>query len=179
MAQAPAAMGIGPREIAPIRFGTIVFLASELVFFGGVFAAYFTLPSAAHPRAPRPFELPLRGRPARGSCRASRVAQPMDRGHGPPRPGLPGPPTARLGPGRLLGLVQRLRHDGLRDDRLPRAARDRRGPADARDPWTHDPGGISGRNHRWARGGGVLLALRRRRVGRPLRDDLPPSVSPR
>ena len=45
MAQAPAAIGTGPREIAPIRFGTIVFLASELVFFGGLFAAYFTLRS--------------------------------------------------------------------------------------------------------------------------------------
>jgi cytochrome c oxidase subunit 3 len=45
MVQAPAAIGAAPREIAPIRFGTIVFLASELVFFGGLFAAYFTLRS--------------------------------------------------------------------------------------------------------------------------------------
>ena len=57
MAQAPAAFGIGPREIAPIRFGTIVFLASELVFFGGLFAAYFTLRSQTTPWAPSGVEL--------------------------------------------------------------------------------------------------------------------------
>src|SRR4029453_14241240 len=59
MAQAPAAMGIGPREIAPIRFGTIVFLASELVFFGGLFAAYFTLRSETTPRPPAGGELEM------------------------------------------------------------------------------------------------------------------------
>jgi cytochrome c oxidase subunit 3 len=52
MAQAPAAMGAAPREIAPLRFGTIVFLASELVFFGGLFAAYFTLRSETSPWPP-------------------------------------------------------------------------------------------------------------------------------
>lgn len=57
MAQAPAAIGAGPREIAPIRFGTIVFLASELVFFGGLFAAYFTLRSQTTPWPPSGVEL--------------------------------------------------------------------------------------------------------------------------
>jgi cytochrome c oxidase subunit III len=57
MAQAPAAIGTGPREIAPIRFGTIVFLASELVFFGGLFAAYFTLRSQTTPWPPSGVEL--------------------------------------------------------------------------------------------------------------------------
>jgi cytochrome c oxidase subunit 3 len=57
MAQAPAAIGTGPREIAPIRFGTIVFLASELVFFGGLFAAYFTLRSQTNPWPPSGVEL--------------------------------------------------------------------------------------------------------------------------
>jgi len=57
MAQAPAAIGSGPREIAPIRFGTIVFLASELVFFGGLFAAYFTLRSQTNPWPPSSVEL--------------------------------------------------------------------------------------------------------------------------
>ncbi|HEY3024198.1 MAG TPA: cytochrome c oxidase subunit 3 [Actinomycetota bacterium] len=57
MAQAPAAIGSGPREIAPIRFGAIVFLASELVFFGGLFAAYFTLRSQTNPWPPSRVEL--------------------------------------------------------------------------------------------------------------------------
>ena len=57
MAQASAAIGTGPREIAPIRFGTIVFLASELVFFGGLFAAYFTLRSQTNPWPPSGVEL--------------------------------------------------------------------------------------------------------------------------
>jgi cytochrome c oxidase subunit III len=57
MAQAPAAIGTGPREIAPIRFGTVVFLASELVFFGGLFAAYFTLRSQTTPWPPSGVEL--------------------------------------------------------------------------------------------------------------------------
>jgi cytochrome c oxidase subunit 3 len=57
MAQAPAAIGSGPREIAPIRFGTIVFLASELVFFGGLFAAYFTLRSQTTTWPPSGVEL--------------------------------------------------------------------------------------------------------------------------
>ncbi len=45
MAQAQTTMGAGHQEISPIRFGTIVFLASELLLFGGLFAAYFTLRS--------------------------------------------------------------------------------------------------------------------------------------
>jgi len=57
MAQAPAASATAPREIAPIRFGTIVFLASELVFFGGLFAAYFTLRSQTSPWPPSGVEL--------------------------------------------------------------------------------------------------------------------------
>jgi cytochrome c oxidase subunit 3 len=57
MVQAPAAIGAAPREIAPIRFGTIVFLASELVFFGGLFAAYFTLRSETNPWPPAGVEL--------------------------------------------------------------------------------------------------------------------------
>jgi len=57
MAQAPAAIATAPREIAPIRFATIVFLASELVFFGGLFAAYFTLRSQTSPWPPSGVEL--------------------------------------------------------------------------------------------------------------------------
>jgi cytochrome c oxidase subunit III len=57
MAQAPAAIGTGAREVAPIRFGTIIFLASEVVFFGGLFAAYFTLRSETSPWPPSGVEL--------------------------------------------------------------------------------------------------------------------------
>jgi cytochrome c oxidase subunit III len=40
-----------------LRFGTILFLASELLFFGGLFAAYFTLRSETTPWPPRGVEL--------------------------------------------------------------------------------------------------------------------------
>jgi len=42
-----------PRRPDPILFGTVAFLSSELMFFGGLFAAYFTLRavSAAWPPA--------------------------------------------------------------------------------------------------------------------------------
>ena len=63
MVQAPAIVGAGPGEIAPIRFGTIVFLASELVFFGGLFAAYFTLRSETTPWPPGGVDLDV-ARPA-------------------------------------------------------------------------------------------------------------------
>jgi cytochrome c oxidase subunit 3 len=41
----PAAAGSAHRrrEVSPILFGTVLFLASELLFFGALFAAYFTL----------------------------------------------------------------------------------------------------------------------------------------
>jgi cytochrome c oxidase subunit III len=41
----PASAGSVPRrrEVSPILFGTILFLASEMLFFGGLFAAYLTL----------------------------------------------------------------------------------------------------------------------------------------
>jgi heme/copper-type cytochrome/quinol oxidase subunit 3 len=35
------------RRIPPILFGTVVFLASELLLFGGLFAAYFALRARA------------------------------------------------------------------------------------------------------------------------------------
>jgi cytochrome c oxidase subunit 3 len=57
MVHAPAATGTAPREIAPIRFGAIVFLASELLLFGGLFAAYFTLRSETDPWPPSGVEL--------------------------------------------------------------------------------------------------------------------------
>jgi cytochrome c oxidase subunit III len=57
MVQAPATVGTAPREIAPIRFGAVVFLASELLLFGGLFAAYFTLRSETDPWPPSGVEL--------------------------------------------------------------------------------------------------------------------------
>lgn len=38
---------------APILFGTILFLASELLFFGGLFGAYFALRAETSPWPPR------------------------------------------------------------------------------------------------------------------------------
>jgi cytochrome c oxidase subunit III len=47
---------VGPiarrREVSPILFGTVLFLASELLFFGGLFAAYFTLRARTSPWPP-------------------------------------------------------------------------------------------------------------------------------
>ena len=37
---------------SPVRFGTILFLASELLFFGGLFAAYFALRAQTSPWPP-------------------------------------------------------------------------------------------------------------------------------
>jgi cytochrome c oxidase subunit 3 len=47
----------GALEPSPLRFGTIVFLASELLFFGGLFAAYFTLRGETSPWPPAGVEL--------------------------------------------------------------------------------------------------------------------------
>jgi cytochrome c oxidase subunit 3 len=44
-------------ELSPLRFGTILFLASELLFFGGLFAAYFALRSETSPWPPAEVEL--------------------------------------------------------------------------------------------------------------------------
>ncbi|MFN8234344.1 MAG: heme-copper oxidase subunit III [Actinomycetota bacterium] len=46
-------------EPSPLRFGTILFLASELLFFGGLFAAYFTLRAGTTPWPPPDVELGL------------------------------------------------------------------------------------------------------------------------
>jgi cytochrome c oxidase subunit 3 len=45
--------------LPPIRFGAIVFLASELLFFGGLFATYFTLRAQTSPWPPAGVELDL------------------------------------------------------------------------------------------------------------------------
>ena len=42
---------------SPVRFGTILFLASELLFFGGLFAAYFALRAQTSPWPPAGVEL--------------------------------------------------------------------------------------------------------------------------
>ena len=42
---------------SPILFGTILFLASELLFFGGLFGAYFALRAATSPWPPEGVEL--------------------------------------------------------------------------------------------------------------------------
>jgi cytochrome c oxidase subunit 3 len=43
MAQVSLPADDGPERTTTILFGTILFLASELLFFGGLFAAYFSL----------------------------------------------------------------------------------------------------------------------------------------
>ena len=47
------------QRITPLRFGTILFLASELMFFAGLFAAYFSLRAINDPWPPADVELDL------------------------------------------------------------------------------------------------------------------------
>ena len=47
------------RRIPPLLFGTVLFLASELLFFGGLFAAYFSLRAQTDPWPPADVELDL------------------------------------------------------------------------------------------------------------------------
>jgi len=59
MAVAPASAEAMERRVPPILFGTILFLASELLFFGGLFAAYFALRAQTSPWPPAGVELDL------------------------------------------------------------------------------------------------------------------------
>jgi cytochrome c oxidase subunit 3 len=45
------------RVVSPVLFGTVLFLASESLFFGGLFAAYFALRSITDPWPPAGTEL--------------------------------------------------------------------------------------------------------------------------
>ena len=47
------------RRIPPLLFGTVLFLASELLFFGSLFAAYFALRAQTDPWPPEGVELDL------------------------------------------------------------------------------------------------------------------------
>ena len=56
---APTSAEAMQRRLPPILFGTILFLASELLFFGGLFAAYFALRAQTSPWPPAGIELDL------------------------------------------------------------------------------------------------------------------------
>jgi cytochrome c oxidase subunit 3 len=56
MRTAVAEPGAG-RRVSPLRLGTLIFLASDLMLFAGLFAAYFTLRSQTHPWPPEGIEL--------------------------------------------------------------------------------------------------------------------------
>jgi cytochrome c oxidase subunit 3 len=45
------------RRTPPILFGTVLFLASEVLFFGGLFGAYFALRASTNPWPPEGVEL--------------------------------------------------------------------------------------------------------------------------
>lgn len=45
------------RGVSPLRLGTLIFLASDLMLFAGLFAAYFTLRAQTHPWPPADVEL--------------------------------------------------------------------------------------------------------------------------
>jgi cytochrome c oxidase subunit III len=48
---------VAPTRPSPLRVGTVVWLASELMFFAGLFAAYFGLRALDHPWPPSGVEL--------------------------------------------------------------------------------------------------------------------------
>jgi len=57
MAQVSLPADHGSERTSTILFGTILFLASELMFFGGLFAAYFSLRAETNPWPPPDVEL--------------------------------------------------------------------------------------------------------------------------
>jgi cytochrome c oxidase subunit III len=57
MAQVSLPADDGSERVSTILFGTILFLASELMFFGGLFAAYFSLRAETNPWPPPDVEL--------------------------------------------------------------------------------------------------------------------------
>jgi cytochrome c oxidase subunit 3 len=59
MVNASATAQPGARRASPVLFGTILFLASELLLFGGLFAAYFGLRSETDPWPPADVHLDL------------------------------------------------------------------------------------------------------------------------
>ena len=59
MATVPAAAATAERRIPPLLFGTVLFLVSELIFFGSLFAAYFALRAQTDRWPPEGVELEL------------------------------------------------------------------------------------------------------------------------
>jgi len=59
MAERAVALEGSRQRITPLRFGTILFLASELMFFAGLFAAYFSLRAINDPWPPGGIELDM------------------------------------------------------------------------------------------------------------------------
>ncbi|MEX0990127.1 MAG: heme-copper oxidase subunit III [Actinomycetota bacterium] len=59
MAERAVALEGSRQRVTPLRFGTILFLASELMFFAGLFAAYFSLRAISDPWPPEAVELDL------------------------------------------------------------------------------------------------------------------------
>jgi cytochrome c oxidase subunit 3 len=57
MAQVSVSVEGERRGAPPVLFGTILFLASELLFFGGLFAAYYALRAETSPWPPNGVEL--------------------------------------------------------------------------------------------------------------------------
>jgi cytochrome c oxidase subunit III len=57
MAQVSLPANERPARTSTILFGTILFLASELLFFGGLFAAYYSLRAETEPWPPSDVEL--------------------------------------------------------------------------------------------------------------------------
>jgi cytochrome c oxidase subunit 3 len=59
VATVPEAAATPERRISPLLFGTVLFLASEVLFFGSLFAAYFSLRARSEVWPPPDVELDL------------------------------------------------------------------------------------------------------------------------
>ena len=189
---------VGPSALS---VGVVVWLASELMFFAGLFAAWFTLRRRHRAWPPEGVELAI-GRTAAatvvlvassftmhlavGAGRARRPARgrPLAGGHRGPGRGVPRQPGLEYAELDFDDRHPRLRLDLLPDDRVPRPPRARRAPASwlrgrrrRRRPSPRRPPA------RTVEVCGLLLALRRRRLGRHVRrrstcsDDAPADPS--
>ena len=131
-----------PGGISSSLLGMVLFIASEVMFFGGLFGAYFTIRSAA-PQAwpPKSAPVDLVRRRARGRLVSSSVTMQFEvwairkndrladavAGHRPaPGPGLPSRAGQRVPDAHPRGhdpVQRRVRLDLLHPDRLPRRPR--------------------------------------------------------
>src|SRR6266511_2275820 len=155
-----------PGGISSSLLGMVLFIASEVMFFGGLFGAYFTIRAAATTWPPQ-------GRPA--------LAGPLADGHpgaGRDLPRHAGLRLLQLERARWLPAVQRgVRLALLHHDRVPRGARVRRRGVHLDRAAARPLRPVHRPLPRHRRDGLLLLALRRRRLDRIVQYAVPAQVT--